>query len=135
VLVDAHWGQVQVYRQPIPLWPSELRSGWRTFVNTEYKTPNAQTGLSWQQTMKAGGWERIRLSAGEFTALRYTNRIVFTSSDFGRYNCVRDETLWFAPEVGRWIARVSGGTFYHNDSALPQPFNENHFRWELLSWS
>src|ERR1700682_1742710 len=25
VLVDPHWGQVQVYQTPVPLWPEQLR--------------------------------------------------------------------------------------------------------------
>src|SRR5580692_6036211 len=29
VLVDPHWGQVQVYERPIPLWPKHLAAGWK----------------------------------------------------------------------------------------------------------
>ena len=30
VVVDPHWGQVQVYEMPIPLWPAQLEPGWQT---------------------------------------------------------------------------------------------------------
>jgi hypothetical protein len=48
---------------------------------------------------------------------------------------VRQETLWFAPEVGRWVARESTGSYYLDDSLVDQPYNESGFRWVLLEWS
>ena len=135
VLVDPHWGLVQVYETPVPLWPEQLRAGWQTRMSTKYKTPANQEGLAWEQTMKAHAWETVSVPAGRFTALRLTNLINFTSSDVSRTDSVRHETLWFAPEVGRWIARESSGSYYQDDSVVDQPYNENGFRWELLEWS
>ena len=135
ILVDPHWDLVQVYKAPIPLWPQELRPGWRMLLNTAYKTPADDAERSWQLTMHAHGWETIRVPAGEFVALRYMNRINFTHSDEMRYDSIREESIWLAPEIGRWVARVSTGTYYINDSAIGQPFNENPVRWELLSWA
>jgi len=135
VAVDPHWSQVQVYETPIPLWPTQLRPGWQTHISTKYKTPTYQDGLAWEQTMKAHAWETISVPAGQFTALRYTNRIQFRNGDFARTDSVRQETLWFAPEVGRWVARESKGSYYLDDSLMDQPFDESGFRWELLEWS
>jgi len=135
VLVDAHWGQVQVYEAPVPLWPEQLRPGWQTRVTTKYKTPMNQDALLWEQTMRAHAWEMIAVPAGQFKALRFTNTINFASSDVMRADSMRQETLWFAPEVGRWVARESKGSYYSDDSEVDQPYNENGFRWELLEWS
>jgi hypothetical protein len=135
VLVDPHWGLVQVYETPIPLWPEQLRAGWQTHVSTKYKTPANQNGLRWEQTMKAHAWETVSVPAGHFKALRYSNSITFANSDPEKTNSVRHETLWFAPEVGRWVARESTGSYYVDDSVVDQPYNENGFRWELLEWS
>jgi len=135
VLVDPHWGQVQVYQTPIPLWPEQLRPGWQRRVSTRYKTPVHQDPLPWEQTMKAHSWESIAVPAGQFKALRFTNLINFRNGDISRTDSVRQETLWFAPEVGRWVARESRGSYYIDDSADDQPVNENGFRWELLEWS
>jgi hypothetical protein len=135
VAVDPHWSQVQVYETPIPLWPSQLRPGWQTSISTKYKTPANQDGLPWRQTMKAHAWETISVPAGQFKALRYTNMIQFQNDDSGRKDSLRQETLWFAPEVGRWVARESTGSYYLDDSVADQPFNESGFRWELLEWS
>jgi hypothetical protein len=135
ILVDPHWAQVQVYEAPVALWPQELRPGWQTHVSTKYKTPSNQDALLWDQTMKAHAWERITVPAGQFNALRYTNLINFASSDVTRTDSVRQETVWFAPEVGRWIARESKGSYFADDSAVDTPYPENGYRWELLEWS
>jgi hypothetical protein len=135
VLVDAHWPQVQVYEKAIPLWPRPLASGASAHYNTEYKTPDHQSGLPWDQTMSAHGWESVTVPAGRFTALRYTNLINFSDTDASRVSCVRKETLWFAPEVGRWIARESAGTYYLDDSVDDTLYEESSFRWELVSYT
>lgn len=135
LLLDPHWGQVQVYETPIPLWPAELVPGWRTRINTQYKTPADRSALRWNQTMRALAWERVTVPAGQFTALRFTNDIEFKHSDFSRTDSMRRETVWFAPEVGRWVARESRGSYYFADSRVRQPYNESAFRWELLEWS
>jgi len=133
VLIDPHWSLVQAYEKPIPLWPSELRSGWSTIVNTYYKTPESSDALPWQLTMHAHGWESITVPAGHFTALRYTNLIDFRYSNVsGRVAGQRKETIWFAPEIGRWVVRESSGTFYQD---VGEEFNENSYRWELLRWT
>ena len=135
VLVDAHWAQVQVYEMAIALWPEQLRSGWQTRIHTKYKTPTNDHALSWEQTMKAHDWESIAVPAGQFQALRYTNSIKYKNGDAARNDSVRQETLWFAPEVGRWVARESSGSYYADDSAVDQPYNENGYRWELTRWT
>jgi hypothetical protein len=134
IVVDPHWDLVQVYERPIPLWPTQLRPGWWSLINTQYQTRHAKD-LPWQQTMKAHGWENITVPAGQFRALRYTNLINFRHSDFSWTSAVRREALWLAPEVGRWVARESHGTYYHDDSVSDQPYIESSYRWELLNWS
>ena len=135
VLVDPHWSRLQVYAAPVPLWPAQLRPGWRSRTSTEYQIADNEQALRWDQTMKAHAWENITVPAGRFTALRYTNSINFACDDFARKDCMRQETLWFAPEVGRWVARESRGSYYADDSAYDQVIQEGGYRWELLAWS
>jgi hypothetical protein len=135
VLVDPHWSQVQVYEAPIPLWPVELRAGWKYHVLTKYKTPGNQDGLPWDQTMTARGWETLTVPAGTFKALKYTNLINFRSIDYARTAAQRSESIWFAPEVGRWVVRESTGVYWYADSAADTPYNESGYRWELLAWT
>ena len=135
VRVDPHWGQAQVYEMPIPLWPAHLRPGWRSHFRTHYKTIAHESSLSWEQTMEAHRWETVAGPAGEFKALRFTNRINFTHPDPARTNSTRRETMWFAPEIGRWVERESVGTFYWDDSVDDTSSIENSYRWKLLEWS
>jgi len=135
ILVDPHWSQVQVYETPVPLWPAQLVPGWHTYVNTKYKSPSNDEGLPWEQTMTARNWETITVPAGKFRALRFTNLINFRSVDFSKDAAQRQETVWFAPEVGRWVARESAGTYYIDDSSVDTPYNESAYRWELIEWT
>jgi hypothetical protein len=83
--------------------------------------------------MRAHRWESIATPAGHFTALLYTNLINFRYTNVsGRVAGQRKERIWIAPEVGRWVVRESSGTFYQ-DAA--EPFDEDSYRWELLSWT
>jgi hypothetical protein len=134
ILVDPHWDLLQVYRTPIPLWPTELRAGWSSVFYTKFKTPLSSWENSWQQTMQAHAWEKIRVPAGEFLALRYTNLINFAHADFSRTESVREETLWFAPEVGRWVSRRTSGTYYIQDSEIDTPYDEDSYHCDLLAW-
>jgi len=133
VLVDPHWDLVQAYATAIPLWPPELQAEGRQVFNVTYQTSTASGPMTWLQTMIARGWERIHVPAGDFTALRYTNDIVFEHTDYARWQSVRTETLWLAPEVGRWVARKSEGTYWGTPG--PYPINEDSLRWELTEWA
>lgn len=47
----------------------------------------------------------------------------------------RQETVWFAPETGRWVARESSGSYYVQDSSVDTPYDESAYRWDLLAWT
>ena len=135
VIIDPHWKDVQMFKDPVPLWPSELRPGWSGRFHTEYRTAESEDFKSWQLSMEAHRWEQVTVPAGRFRALRFTNLIDFASQDFSRRTSQRRETLWLAPEIGRWVARESEGTYYRDESVDDQRLLENAFRWELLEWS
>ncbi len=133
ILVDPHWGELQAYERPLPLWPAELRAGWSSgTLTTRYQTDN-EDPLTWQLTMTAHDWESIRVPVGHFTALRYINQIYFLYPNVTeRVAAQRKETIWFAPEIGRWAVRESSGSFRED---LGTEVQESSYRWELLSWT
>ena len=135
VTVDPHWREVQVYETPIPLWPTLLQPGWSYRITTKYKTPTADAGYWWEQTMVAQNWESITVPAGHFRTLRFTNMINFTDTDLTRTNSKRKETVWFAPEIGRWVRRESSGSYYLTNSGDDRSYEESAFRWELVSFT
>lgn len=136
VLVDPHWGQIQVFETSIPLWPISMSPGWHTHFNARYRTSDhIGAPLPWEQSMKSEDWESITVPAGQFHALRFINVITFQSSNPARTHSMRRETLWFAPEIGRWVVRESKGSYYLDDSVSDEEYKENSFRWELLAWT
>lgn len=133
VLVDPHWAQLQVYKSPIPLWPSELRPGWSTTVDTYYMIPSSEETMPWQLTMHALRWESVTVPAGQFTALHYYNLINFRFTNVSeRTAALRQENIWFVPEIGRWVKRESYGSFRED---VGTEITEGSYRWELLDWT
>lgn len=133
VVVDPHWSEMQSFEKAVPIWPSELRPGWSTVVNTYYKIPGSEEAMPWQLSMNARRWESVTVPAGRFMALRYFSFIDFRFSVFAeRTAAQRIEHGWFAPEIGRWVRRESMGTFHEE---LHTEVKESSYRWELLSWT
>ena len=133
IVVDPHWSELQAFEKAIPLWPTQLRPGWSTTVNTQYMVPDSQETMPSQLTMHAKGWESITVPAGRFTALRYYNIVDFRFTNASeRTAALRQENIWFAPELGRWVVRESFGTFRED---VGTEVKESSYRWELLDHS
>jgi hypothetical protein len=133
IVVDPHWSAVQAFEKAIPLWPSQLLPGWSATVGTEYRIPGSRETMPWLLTMQAQRWESITVPAGHFTALHYYNIIDFRfTNDSERTAALRQENIWFAPEIGRWVMRESRGTFRED---VGYDVKESSYRYELLSWT
>jgi hypothetical protein len=133
IVVDPHWSELQAFENAIPLWPTQLRPGWSTTMRTQYMIPDSHETMPSQLTMRAQRWETITVPAGHFTALRYYNFIDFRfKMESERTAAIRQENIWFAPEIGRWVVRESRGVFRED---LGTEVNESSYRWELMSWT
>lgn len=133
VVVDPHWSDLQSFEKAIPLWPLQLRPGWRTTVGTDYMIPGSHEAMPWQLTMHAERWESVTVPAGRFTALRCYSIIDFRFTNASeRTAAQRIEHFWFVPEIGRWVRRESVGTFRED---LGSEVKESSYRWELLEWT
>ena len=112
IVTDPQWSKILNFNPPIPLWPQELTSNWGKQVQTKYTLAGYPgNAYSWQEYMNAQGWEQITVPAGSFLTLRYQNLINYESEDDNKVNCIRKEALWFAPSIGRWVARESSGSY------------------------
>ena len=132
IVLDSHWSEWQAFEKPLPLWPREIRPGWRTTVRTAYKIPGRHEAMPWELTLQAERWETVRVPAGEFSALRCYSIINFRFPNVSERNAARRiEHVWFSPDIGRWVRRESIGTFREDISA---EVKESSYRWELLSW-
>jgi hypothetical protein len=133
IVIDPHWSELQAFEKAIPLWPAQLRPGWSATVATRYMIPNSHETMPSQLTMHAQRWESITVPAGQFTALRYYNIIDFRYTNVSeRTAAIRQENIWFVPEIGRWVVRESRGMFRED---IGFEVRESSFRWELLSWT
>jgi len=134
VQLDTSWPRVLRFKPPIPLWPQEVSSSWSKQDSCKYRFGGySENSYNWQEYMTAHGWEQITVPAGTFLTLRYQNLINYESEDDNKVNCIRKETLWFAPSIGRWVARESSGS-YMIQGQLGMPNLEDSFQWQLTSY-
>ena len=134
VQLDTSWPRLMSFKPPIPLWPEELTSSWSKQFNTKYSLGGySENAYGWQEYMSAHGWEQITVPAGTFLTLRYQNLINFESNDANKVNCIRKETIWFAPAIGRWVARESSGS-YMIQGQIGAEILEGSYQWQLTSY-
>ncbi|QWD68837.1 hypothetical protein AOC21_02775 [Polynucleobacter sp. VK25] len=136
VVQDPHWKPTQKFLKPIPMWPLQLQVGWNGFFTSQYQDPAHPDGnYYWGLGMTASQWERIKTPAGEFLVLQVHNTAPnFVSNDLFRVGNERQEDLWFAPEVGRWVIRRSSGRYVTPGVYWANAFWEDYLEWELISW-
>ena len=134
VIRDPYWSRVISFNPAIPLWPQELASSWSKQLITKYSLAGyPDNAYGWQEYMSAHGWEQMTVPAGSFLTLRYQNLINYVSDDDNKVNCIRKETVWFAPSIGRWVARESSGS-YMIQGQLGMPNLEDSLQWQLTSY-
>jgi len=134
VQTDTAWPRVISFKPPIPLWPQELTSNWSKQFNTKYSVAGYPDNLNgWQEYMSAHGWQQITVPAGTFLTLRYQTLINYDSEDANKVNCIRKETMWFAPSIGRWVAREASGS-YRIQGQIGAEILEGSYQWQLTSY-
>lgn len=140
--IQGPWGMVQTstawprlisFNPAIPLWPKELIASWSKQFDVKYSLGgNSDNAYGWQSYMSVHGWERITVPAGTFLAIRYQNLINYQSDDANKFDCIRKETIWFAPSIGRWVAREASGSYMIPGETAP--ILEGSYQWQLTSF-
>jgi hypothetical protein len=136
VLQDPHWQPPQRFLQPIPLWPEQLVPGWSGFYRNRYQVVGfPENDYYWSLNISTVQWEGVTVPAGQFPTLKYRNESpYFTSNDFARVVNVRNEDVWFSPEIGRWVIRRSSGQYLWPGMSWGSALWEDYLEWELVSW-
>ena len=136
ILQDPHWTPPQKFQQALPLWPEQLVPGWSSFYRTRYQVLGYPDGnYYWGMSMNAIQWELINAPAGEFLTLKFHNEIpYFRSNDVFRIANLREEDVWFSPEIGRWVIRRGFGRYITNGVFWGNAYWEDYLQWELVSW-
>jgi hypothetical protein len=134
VSTDPNWGKILNFSPAIPLWPQELSAKWSKEIQSKYSIAGyPDSKLNWQEYMTVQGWEKISVPAGEFIALRYQSLISYESEDPNKVDCVHKETAWFAPQIGRWVAREISGSFRIQGQVNVSNM-EDSFQWQLTAY-
>jgi len=134
IITDPHWGRTINFGPAIPLWPEQMQANWSKQMYSRYSISGyTDNSFVWQIYMYGAGWEKIKVPAGEFTCLRFQNLINFQSDDANKADCIRHEILWFSPEIGRWVARESSGS-YQIQGEIGTVLLENSIVWQLSIW-
>lgn len=138
-LVEDWYGQRQAYSVPVPVVPLPLEPGRSTSTTTTYTLVDGPKPRRWSQRLSTGRWESVEVPAGRFDCLRIDRVISFDAPDEQRRNSSRTDVLWYAPAVGRWIRRDTGGAFISSGLGGANPAEgvqglESPLRWELTAW-
>jgi hypothetical protein len=136
IIQDPHWSPPQKFSDAIALWPEKLQVAWSGFYKTRYQVLNyPASNYYWGLSMKVIGWEQIQVPAGQFLAIQYHNEApYFESNDLFRVASIRDEDVWFSPEIGRWVIRRGYGRYLTNGVYWADAYWEDYLQWELVSW-
>ncbi|MCL4746428.1 MAG: hypothetical protein KJZ83_13585 [Burkholderiaceae bacterium] len=133
VLEEPNYDLAQVFSAPAPLLPSVLAPGASESFRGSYRTPLSDDALYWSEIARVETWERVRVPAGEFLALRVRRTIAFDHADRFRQRNTRSDTLWYAPEVNRWVRREWTG-WYGTAATLRTNMREDWVAHELIDY-
>jgi hypothetical protein len=136
ILQDPHWNPPQLFQQALPLWPEQFIPKWTGFYRTRYQVPGYPSSTYyWGLDVTAVEWERMSVPAGQFLTLKYQNVApYFESNDFFRVTNYREEDVWLAPEIGRWVIRRGFGRYVTPGVFWVNAYWEDYLEWELVSW-
>jgi hypothetical protein len=134
VSTDPQWPRLLNFNPPLPLWPETLSTTWAKQFNSKYSIAGySESRMGWQEYMSVQGWEKIIVPAGEFVALRFQSLINYESEDPNKVDCIRKETVWFVPQIGRWVARETSGS-YQIQGQIGAVILEGSYQWQLTSY-
>jgi len=130
---DPSWDLLQTYETPMPLWLEPLQTGASQSIDTHYTVGTSSFRYWISAQIQVMGRETVALPIGSFQTIRIEKYIRQTHYDSGKLFLQRRETLWLAPEIGRWVVRETDGSFRRSGKKLDEG-REDHFRWELTAW-
>ncbi len=136
IVQEPSYDIAQHFENPVPVLPIPLAAGVSSRMWTHYRTEaSPDFPLWWGDWLVAPGWQRVRVPAGEFLALRVDRTIRFRHADIWREDCRRWDSAWYVPELRRWALREWTGQWLMPDGPQRTVVYEDRVRWELLDFS
>ena len=133
VIQEPFYDIVQIFDTPVALVPAGGGPGESLIQRTAYRVPGQDYRYAWYVRSEPMHWERVRVPAGEFDALRVQRDIFFAHSDRWRIAPSRRETLWYAPHVNRWVQREWAG-WYRWAGMRGAALREDWISWRLMEY-
>jgi hypothetical protein len=98
---------------PALVYPLEPGQRWRAVVTST----DPQTGRTYRTHVhgRVLGWERVKVPAGEFDALRVQRQVFAGNAEYFRTQEEIIETEWYAPAIGRSV--MSQASSQHFDTS------------------
>jgi hypothetical protein len=122
------------YDPPLPLLPALLEPGahenWQSMVTND----DTSRPRRWHVQIDALQTEQVTVPAGTFEALRVRRLIKFEHPDFFRSHSERVDTLWYSPQVKRWVKREWQGQYLQKMRSRIPYFREDWIIWELTAF-
>ena len=134
IVQEPSYDMVQLFTDPVPVLPQSLEAGVRETFQTTYRVDGDVRARMWLQHLTTGKWERIRVPAGEFDALRVVRQITYEPTDPMRADGRRTDTAWYAPAVNRWVRREWTGSQAWSGLRRMR-FPEDYVGWQLLQYT
>ena len=133
VLRDPYWTPIVNFVNPAPLWPQSSDKS-QTFA-LMYKTGEDDAGTyPWSSTITFSGAEIVTLEGNQFSTLKSNDSIYFISQDFSRHTSLRQSTVWLAPNIGRWVIRITNGSYLDTNTGIGDDRYESMLQYELVSY-
>jgi hypothetical protein len=130
---DSHWSMPVRFDKPLPAWPPVLAPAGASRYRDRYQMPgDKDASVRWNLTLRPVRWESVTVPAGTFDALAVDNFITYDNGDLYAVGGERQESVWFAPAIGRWVLRQSRGTVLYPGRG--SGLLESYLEWELVSW-
>ncbi len=124
------------FAAPMPMLPERLLVGQRRQDATTFRVQGISGDYYWRQQLVAETMTKVITPAGQFDALQVRRVISWQPTDPFRFDASREDILYYAPEVNRWVVREWRGRYRH-ETMLDDPGvyrEEDWVRRELVEY-
>ncbi len=126
------------YSPPLPLLPPVLTPGARSRAVVDATDRDGGTPRRVMLATRVGGWETVRVPAGEFRALRIFHDLDEGDGATHRTAMLRQRVDWYAPGPGVVVRREESSLFFDTSSGGGEgsgwlPRAGDWLRWELVA--
>jgi len=122
------------YNPPYPALPFPLEAGksWQAYV----QATDPATGKTSRVRIDGDvlGWERVKVPAGEFDALKVRRVVYAGNADYDRGEENIREFDWYAPLLGQVVKQVSSSTYLDKRQGCDDDYCDNWVRndWNVM---